>query len=278
MSNKIGLTTIGKAKVSPLDPTNAWDILKVSQNYQELPINIGNEPKKEGMIRFVCISDTHGMHSKIPNIPEGDVLIHAGDITNVGEPSQFRSFDEWIGNLPHKYKVVIAGNHDTTIQKGFSETHPRYRHTAAQAAEAQEILQKTKNFIYLEDQSVNILGYNIFGSPWQPEFCDWAFNLDRGTPCRLAWEKIPTETEILITHGPPVGYGDRCASGHRAGCVDLLATIQERVNPLYHISGHIHEGYGVKADGLTTYINASTCTFNYRPTNPPIVFDLPKKS
>lgn len=76
----------------------------------------------------------------------------------------------------------------------------------------------------------------------QPEYCNWAFNLPRGTSCLEKWDAIPEDTDILITHTPPVGHGDLCCTGVRAGCVDLLSTVQTRVKPKYHVFGHIHEG------------------------------------
>lgn len=137
----------------------------------------------------------------------------------------------------------------------------------------------------------------MFCSFRQPVFCDWAFNLERGEQLRDKWRKIPDSVDILMTHGPPVGHGDKSSfGGVRTGCVDLLHTIQTRVKPKYHVFGHIHEGnekmgmsvlsdleifcchcsgYGVTTDGVTTYVNASTCTLQYRPTNAAIVFDLP---
>lgn len=112
----------------------------------------------------------------------------------------------------------------------------------------------------------------------QPVFFGWGFNLPRGQPLRDVWAKIPSDTEILITHGPPVGFGDETRDGNRAGCVDLLNTIQNRVKPKLHIFGHIHEGYGVTKDtNGTLFINASTCTIRYKATNPPIIIDLPIK-
>ena len=98
------------------------------------------------------------------------------------------------------------------------------------------------NCIYLEDSATNVLGLNIYGTPWQPEYCGWAFNLPRGSRCLSKWNGIPEGTDILITHTPPVGYGDHCCTGVRAGCVELLKTVQQRVKPKYHIYGHIHEG------------------------------------
>jgi len=127
----------------------------------------------------------------------------------------------------------------------------------------------------------------IYGSPYQPEFCDWAFNLDRGEPCKLKWDEIPSCTDpsscnnervvdVLLTHGPPLGRGDILhPSGNRSGCVDLLTRVQNHVKPLFHAFGHIHEGSGeVTSDGVTTFANASTCNFHYQSINAVLVFDL----
>eukprot|EP00397_Hematodinium_sp_SG-2012_P052226 GEMP01061649.1.p2 GENE.GEMP01061649.1~~GEMP01061649.1.p2 ORF type:complete len:168 (+),score=24.70 GEMP01061649.1:606-1109(+) len=117
-------------------------------------------------------------------------------------------------------------------------------------------------------------GIRVWGTPWQPAFCDWAFNAERGEECYRRWLDIPTETDVLVVHGPPFGRGDLCASGQRVGCADLLRQIQQRVRPQLVVFGHIHEDHGVSSDGTTTYVNASTCTLSYRATQTPIVIDL----
>lgn len=76
----------------------------------------------------------------------------------------------------------------------------------------------------------------------QPEFCKWAFNLPRGKECLSKWNLIPSDTDILVTHSPPLGFGDLCCTGVRAGCVELLSTVQQRIVPKYHVFGHVHEG------------------------------------
>jgi len=119
---------------------------------------------------------------------------------------------------------------------------------------------------------------HIYGSPWQPEFCDWAFNLQRGPDCARVWAKIPAGTDVLVTHGPPQGRGDLAAgpNGFPCGCADMLAVIEGmEAPPRVHIFGHIHEGYGHWADGKTLFINASTCTYHYKPMNKPVLFHLP---
>ena len=133
---------------------------------------------------------------------------------------------------------------------------------------------------YLEDSEVpgGIGGYKIWGSPWTPAFCDWGFNLERGEHIKAKWDMIPDNTDILITHGPPLGIGDKCSNGEQAGCSDLLDSIRKRIRPLYNIYGHIHEGYGIRSDGITTYINASSVNCDYKAVNPAVVFDLPIKA
>jgi len=215
-------------------------------------------PRKdvEKKLRVVCMSDTHTKHDRV-KVPEGDILIHAGDFTNRGSISDIQRFSEFIGRQPHKYKIVIAGNHDRSFESA--------------PLDAQKEL---KNCIYLQDSGIEIEGIKIWGSPWQPEFCNWAFNLDRGKPLKEKWDLIPNDTDILITHGPPYGYGDETTNKEKVGCDELLHAIKKRIHPKAHVCGHIHEAYGVEYDEDTTYINASICTFSYRATNPCIVFDI----
>lgn len=210
-------------------------------------------------MKFVCISDTHFMHDRQP-IPEGDVLIHAGDFGNTGDPEEIQAFNTFLGTLPHKYKIVIAGNHDY-----FFESNPE---------EARALLT---NGVYLEDSEVAINGVRVYGSPWTPWFNDWAFNLPRGKLIRAKWDLIPEGIDILVTHGPPQGQGDRDnkkpLTSEHLGCEDLMQVVK-RVKPRYHVFGHIHSGYGVSEDDQTVYINAAMCTETYAPTNPPVVFDF----
>ncbi|XKH00392.1 metallophosphatase domain-containing protein [Marinobacter nauticus] len=210
-------------------------------------------------MRLVCISDTHSLHWQMPDIPEGDVLIHAGDSLGQGTLDNIEDLNDWLGTLPHRHKLVIAGNHDWAFQ-----TAPAHARAAL------------SNATYLQDSGVEIDGFRFWGSPWTPTFMDWAFMLDRGKPMQTKWAEIPENTDVLITHGPPMGFGDRVAMGFHdqsVGCLELL----ERIDQLAlkaHVFGHIHEGYGEYRRGSTRLINASTCTEWYRPENPPIVLDL----
>ncbi|MFN3380378.1 MAG: metallophosphatase domain-containing protein, partial [Runella zeae] len=163
-------------------------------------------------MRIVCISDTHNLHNET-KIPEGDIFIHAGDITAIGEKENIIDFNKWLGQLPHKYKIVIAGNHDFCFEN--------------ERVEVEKILT---NAIYLHDSGVEIEGFSIWGSPISPvspKFGnDWAFNIDRGKKIRKYWELIPQNTDILITHCPPFGILDRNELGDHEGCKDLSDLVQ----------------------------------------------------
>lgn len=139
---------------------------------------------------------------------------------------------------------------------------------------------QSKNYLrnhctYLENASTTIDNTHYYGSPCTPTYHEcWAFMKDRDI-IHSQWDLIPNETDVLITHGPPLGRGDYAISGVRAGCLNLLTQIQHRIQPRLHVFGHIHEGSGCTYDGRTLYVNASCCTFNYRPENACIVVDLP---
>ncbi|XP_076047163.1 UPF0046 protein T07D4.2 [Oratosquilla oratoria] len=293
----------GTGMVIPLhpmtsDPTLAWEELRQKQRVIKLNVKSPTEPVKPDMLRFVCMSDTHSLTSHLQmEIPDGDVFIHAGDFTRCGNTAEVEEFNSWIGSLPHKHKIIIAGNHELSFDSRFTcKTVSPHQHKAAhtgssglineipdlgiareelKAAVATDTSGVITNAVYLQDKAHNICGIKLYGTPWQPEYCNWAFNLPRGKACLEKWEAIPDDTDVLITHSPPIGHGDLCCTGVRAGCVELLSTVQQRVKPKYHVFGHIHEGYGVTTDGKIIYINASTCNINYVPVNPPIVFDVP---
>jgi len=233
-------------------------------------------PPPSGFVRFVCISDTHGLHGRMAHrVPAGDVLIHAGDFSNTGEEEQVLSLERWLSCLPHAHKVVIAGNHDITFHTSFYEEHwQRFHHKKRDSERVRSLLTESANVTYLQDAEAIVCGLRVYGSPWQPEFCNWAFNLPRGEPCAERWRQIPEGIDVLVTHGPPAGHGDQCArGGYHAGCEQLLHAVR-RLRPRYHVFGHVHEGYGASTDGFTTFINASTCNLKYSAANAPIVFDV----
>lgn len=213
-------------------------------------------------MRVVAISDTHMLHDRVV-IPDGDLLIHAGDFCSSGAEGQARAFARFFRALPHRHKVVIAGNHDRCL-----EQQPRLGPALF------ELGAELPRATYLFDDQTEVEGLRIHGSPWQPWFLDWAFNLPRGKALEAVWAKIPQGIDILVTHGPPHGVLDTVdRTGEAAGCEALRDAIA-RVAPRVHVFGHIHEGYGTAVVGGTLYVNASSCTVGYVPSNPPVVFDI----
>ncbi|KAJ3663776.1 hypothetical protein Zmor_008003 [Zophobas morio] len=265
--------------VHPLshNPTEAFTELSKKQKFTLLqtPTDIST-PVQSGHVRIVCMSDTHSEYDNFTFriIPDGDIFIHAGDFSMWGEDHEIIKFNNWIKSLPHRHKVVIAGNHELSFDEKCIFFTTFYRKHKGEVRDVKKLLT---DCIYLEDSAVTLCGLKIYGSPWQPEHGGLAFNLPRGQAILEKWNQIPEDVDILVTHGPPLGHGDRLISGGRAGCVELLSTIQKRVKPKFHIFGHIHEGYGISTDGTTTFVNACTCNRHYVPRNLPIVFDIDSK-
>lgn len=203
-------------------------------------------------MRLVLISDTHNQQQSLI-LPAGDVLVHAGDFTMRGTPAEVAAFGVWLGLQPHPHKIVVAGNHDFLFER-----EPELARSLLPAG-----------VHYLCDSDVTLGGLRFWGSPWQPWFLDWAFNLQRGAEIAAKWALIPGGIDVLITHGPPKGIADRTVNGEDVGCADLLAAMA-RVGPRLSVFGHIHEGYGVYGDK----VNAAICDERYRLVHPPIVVDL----
>lgn len=226
-------------------------------------------------MRLVCISDTHNQHDKV-DLPDGDVLIHAGDWTGTGTQKQVISFIRWFASQPHKHKILIAGNHEVTLDLPFYQNHWYNFHPRGSqpSGDIKGYVLREEGIHYLEDTEVVIDGVKFYGSPHQPSFGCWAFGVDRGLPIRTVWSSIPEDTDVLITHGPPYGYGDMLEVGERVGCKDLLGEITTRVKPKVHIYGHIHEGYGTYNLEGVKLINSAVCDHNYQVNNKPIVYNL----
>lgn len=208
-------------------------------------------------MKIVAISDTHGLHHQL-QLPKGDILLHSGDVAKRGSEQEIVAFLNWFSQQDFQYKIFIAGNHDFY----FEETP-----AAAIAALI------PANVIYLNDSGVTIEGINIWGSPVQPRFFDWAFNRDRGADIDRHWQLIPENTDILLTHGPPKGILDKTFQGLEVGCEMLLNRI-EQIQPKYNVFGHIHEGYGQVTKNNIHFINASVVNLRYMVVNPPVEFEM----
>lgn len=208
-------------------------------------------------MRILAISDTHNLHDKII-VPECDILIHAGDATGHGSLEEILPFLNWYSKQLAKYKVFIPGNHDW----GFEKQPDLYRNECSE-----------RGISLLIDEMVDLDGLKIWGSPIQPYFCNWAFNRMPGAEIQKHWDMIPKSMDILVTHGPPMGFLDENMLGQRCGCDQLLYKILE-MRPKAHIFGHIHENYGLKSyDGIKFY-NVASCDERYKLTYQPMVIDL----
>ncbi|RQM28435.1 hypothetical protein B5M09_007626 [Aphanomyces astaci] len=199
------------------------------------------------VVRVVCISDTHGKHD-LMEIPPGDILIHAGDFTNIGTHNQLRRFASWLAALPHPHKVVVAGNHEYSldaywyIKGGGRKRHKQFQDPAI----SRQILT---------------------------DVCT-AFNLRPGNESTAHWQAVPDNVDILVTHTPPHGILDMNFRGQTCGDEALMDEVLSRIRPRFHVFGHIHEGHGtVEMDG-TTFVNASSCNLRHQPHNTPIEFDI----
>jgi Icc-related predicted phosphoesterase len=206
------------------------------------------------------ISDTHTKHKHVTGeLPGGDILIHCGDISNRGYLNEIKNFLEWFDGIKgYEHKIFIAGNHDF----GFQDS-PKV---------CAKLLQDYPTVTYLEDTSVIIDGIKIYGSPWQPRFYNWAFNVDRGWDIAQKWEKIPQDTDILITHGPVFGILDETYTGQRVGCEDLYNKVME-IKPKIHTCGHIHYARHIKQVDDTLYVNACCLGEDYMYQNGPITVE-----
>ena len=218
-------------------------------------------------MKITFISDTHCKHPEIaPDLPGGDLIIHAGDFTSVGNVFEINQFAMWYNGLDnYTHKVYIAGNHDL----GF-EVAPDTVHLA---------LQSYTNITYLQDSLVEIEGVKIYGSPWTPFFYNWAFNIPRDSDeIASKWNLIPEDADIVITHGPAYGFLDRViGESQPLGCERLTPRLMN-VKPKIHVCGHIHSGYGYKQFKGIHFINAAMLDESYQYTHKVLHVDWEHKT
>ncbi|VDP10628.1 unnamed protein product, partial [Heligmosomoides polygyrus] len=204
----------------------------------------------------------------LPIIPDGDVLIHAGDFTNYGDLGEVIKFNAEIGKLPHKYKLVIAGNHELGFEDG-EEVNDKQL-AGLNMLGINKAYELLSNCTYLCDRSIEV-------SPWH-SMPGYSFYRPRGQKILHKWNQIPAKIDVLITHSPPLA----CyilfiilLSLFLFSKFDLLNTVEQRVVPKYHVFGHVHQMHGATTNGVTTFINASLCDHKLRSAYDPIIFDLP---
>ncbi len=213
-------------------------------------------------MKVVCLSDTHNHHDVIP-VPDGDMLIHAGDFSIMGNEAEAMAFAHWFRQQPHKYKIVIPGNHDK---------YCTWSYTLFKAALGPDV-------IYLDNQGTVIEGLVIWGSPWTPTFGQgWAFNADPGEEIQRHWSRIPDDVNILITHGPAYGILDwthdwDTGEKMHVGCYDLLVRLRQLSELKLHVFGHIHEPHGIvggvhaglSVNAANTHVGRDGYSFRYHP-------------
>jgi Icc-related predicted phosphoesterase len=221
-------------------------------------------------MRLVFISDTHN-HIDF-KIPKGDILVHSGDLTMMGRVPEVVKSAEWLGKLKdsHGFKaiVLVPGNHDWLAEK----------EPGLMRAAMEEV-----GVVYLDHKAAVVEGLRFFGSGYTPRFYDWALNVDRGPKLAALWAQIPDDTQVLITHGPPMGQLDTCPARdddgypngltEHVGCADLRDRIKDLKDLKVHAFGHIHRPGKTVVDGVA-YFNASTCNERYKPVHEPQVFDI----
>ena len=238
-------------------------------------------------MKITFISDTHTQHKKI-ELPGGDILIFSGDFMGSGyRVYEAQSFLKWFSEQPYKYKIFIAGNHD------------RYCENNPELFEALVDDYVDQNVIYLKDDIIEVEGLKIYGTPWQPYFCNWAFNISDSDILTSLYQNIPEDLDILITHCPPYNtldkthitpayYDNTVNCGEEPlGSKELETVLSElgEHRPKIHCFGHIH-GDGGNIVGLpyltkpypggVCYINASVCDENYNPINKIVTIDYEK--
>ena len=226
-------------------------------------------------MRILCLSDTHGYHERFKIDETVDVVVHTGDFSNsygknnIYETEEFLS---WFNSLNVKYKILVAGNHDTY----FEELSKKGGIDAVKDFLSLDY----PNIIYLQDSNISINGVNFYGTPWCPIYYDWAFMVDDDYQ-KMMFSKIPDDANILLTHTPAHGILDY-SNGTLCGSTPLLNRIQEIKslgNLKYHIFGHIHMDEGnskehVGTNEKTDYIAVNACNINYLGFYEPIIIEI----
>lgn len=220
-------------------------------------------------MKLCFISDTHEQHRWL-QIPKCDVLVHTGDhaFQNYGTPGyrelpNLLDYSDWCRDLLEqgiiKHAVTIAGNHDRAFEDCNAE---------ARAALGSYVT-------YLQDEGIVIGGKKFWGTPWTPRYYDWGFQLDSDEHAREVWKDVPSDVDVLLTHGPAFGWLDENPNKHKCGCKELERLIN-RIQPAIHAHGHIHQSHGVAMDSSigTLRVNGASCTEKYKPNNKPIVVEL----
>ncbi|KAL0068696.1 hypothetical protein AAF712_004413 [Marasmius tenuissimus] len=225
-----------------------------------LSTSLVSSSSKEPSIRVVCISDTHNTHNSQPQLPKGDILIHAGDLTVSGSRKELDDVLSWLSNQPHPHKIFIAGNHDTCLAEDVMKDYVARTYPELTYLENSEVQVTISPGNGKERKNERIV--RVYGSPYTPKHGSFKFQYPRvHAPWYTAtspptssyestkiWNTIPPVVDIVVTHGPPYAHldGKNWGTGIGQGCYALLTALW-RVRPRLHVFGHIHVGRGVEA-------------------------------
>eukprot|EP00040_Diaphanoeca_grandis_P003302 m.24557 g.24557 ORF g.24557 m.24557 type:complete len:344 (-) comp14645_c0_seq1:29-1060(-) len=242
------------------------------------------EKTREGVVRIVCISDTHNRHDEL-DLSElalnADVLVHTGDFTNTGTMEEIVDFADWLDKQPFKHKLVVPGNHDLVCDGEFYCNHWQEWH-ASRVDYTRALARLRESCTVLLDGMIIIKGVSFYGNSAQPRQPKvrrpMAFGMVRGEQLKAAWQKIPRTTNVLLTHTPPFGVldteRDRVPERNH-GCEELKKRLTAPNDIALHVFGHIHHCAGTKQTKRCLYVNASSCTRStYDNLNAVIVVDL----
>lgn len=216
-------------------------------------------------LTIVHLSDTH--LKKFPELESGNVLVHSGDALNYGSFEDLIKFREQLKAVKDNYKIIIyvAGNHDWEFEKRPYQSK-------------QFLLEEIPNLVYLHHEAYEFEGVKFFGSPLQPAFCNWAFNVKDNLELYEKYLEIPEDTEVLITHCPPEGTLDQLYTGGRVGSRALKLALPRLTKLKAHLFGHIHAARGIEYTNDIWYSNAAICDENYKPTNKANIIELDSKA
>jgi len=199
-------------------------------------------------MKLLHISDTHGQHRRLTNLPEADIIVHSGDLSIVGTDNEILDFLEWFVELPYKYKIFVGGNHDHGLHNAKIDGLP-------------------ENCYHLSNSGVTIEGVKFYGVPlFMEDIEDGHFDDNL--------RKIPTDTDILITHQPPyeildhsgtVNWGDR-----------ILLDVVLKIKPKFHLFGHIHGAYGIEKNNHTAFVNSALLDEHYEMANGGVLLEIKK--
>jgi len=234
--------------------------------------------RRQISIRVVLISDTHSQHERLGQLPHGDLLIHAGDFveSRPPKPDEYIKFMDWFASQPHPQKVLISGNRDQLMDTASCLKDEK---SLMWMSAVQDYVTGEPSVTYLQDQAttINVGGESVkvWGSPWTAIYGKpgKAFQIARDE-LGSKWERIASDTDILVTHSPPRGTLDKNAASSASGCAALAKELSSRLRPRLHVFGHIHEAYGSLESRGTLYVNASSRRPRSKETNPPVVIEL----